>query len=251
MFGRNRSDSPVTTRDETTRHETTRTVPLAARGGVSLGAVLTGVVVAFGAMFVLTALIAGILVALGISEDLTPGQQADVGVATGIGFVAAQFLAYVWGGYAAGRMSRGAGAANGALVALLALVVGVAVGAIAAGIGATEDVRTPFNSSQLPADGEVLQWGAGLAAAALGAMFLGGIAGGSLGSRWHTKLERRTVHEHEHEQHEHEQHAPVTDSPRDGVEHRDGASRAETIDLREGDKKGEAGRRVTTTNRRE
>ena len=188
MFGRNR--------DVTHERRTERREVMAARGGVSFGAILTGTLVAFGAMFVLTAVISGILVALGLSEDLTPGEVTDVGIATGIGIVLAQFLAYMWGGYAAGRMSRGAGAANGALVALLAIVIGVAVGAIVAGIGATEDIRTPFNSSQLPADGEVLRWGAGLGIAALAAMFLGGIVGGSLGSRWHTKLERRTVTEH-------------------------------------------------------
>ncbi|HEV2755484.1 MAG TPA: hypothetical protein VG318_06870 [Actinomycetota bacterium] len=234
MFGRSRSESPATT-----RHDTRRSAPLAARGGVSFGAILTGVVVAFGAMFVLTAVISGILVALGLSENLTPGEQADVGIATGIGLVAAQFLSYMWGGYAAGRMSRGAGAANGALVALLALVVGVAVGAIAAGIGATEDVRTPFNSSQLPADGEVLRWGAGLAVGALAAMFLGGILGGSMGSRWHTKLERRTVQEHEGA-------APAAPAAtRDGADRREGSG-AETIDLRHRDDE-----RVTTTGRRE
>jgi hypothetical protein len=187
MIGRRRDVQP----DSPTAHDR----PLIARGGVSVGAILTGVVVAFGAMFVLTALIAGALTALGLGEDLTPGQQTEVGVATGIGLVVAQFLSYVWGGYAAGRMSRGAGAANGALVAVVAVAIGIAVGAIAAGIGATEDLRTPFNSSQLPADGEILQWGAGLAAAALAAMFLGAIAGGSMGSRWHTKLERAALTE--------------------------------------------------------
>ncbi|MDQ4025625.1 MAG: hypothetical protein M3217_09085 [Actinomycetota bacterium] len=238
MFGRKESESTVTTgRDADGR------VPFAARGGVSFGAILTGVVVAFGAMFVLTAVISGILVALGLSENLTPGQQTDVGIATGIGLVAAQLLAYMWGGYAAGRMSRGAGAANGALVALLALVVGVAVGAIAAGIGATEDVRTPFNSSQLPADGEVLRWGAGLAAGALAAMFLGAILGGTLGSRWHTKLERRTVQETE---------SRTPAGPATGVEdrRRDGASGPEAIDLRDGTGD-RADRGVTTAHRRE
>ena len=189
MFGR---------RTDETRHEdhvTRRREVVAARGGVSAGAVLTGVVVAFGAMFVLTAIISGILVGLGLTDELTPGQATDVGIATGIGLVIAQFLSYMWGGYTAGRMSRGAGSANGALVALLGIVVGVAVGAIATWVGATEDLRTPFNSSQLPADGEVLRWGAGLAIAAVVAMFVGGIAGGAFGSRWHTKLERRKVAE--------------------------------------------------------
>lgn len=222
MFGRNRND----VHDE---HTVARRDVMAARGGVSPGAVLTGTVVALGAMFVFTAVISGILVALGLAEDLTPGEATDVGIATGIGLVAAQFLSYTWGGYAAGRMSRGAGAANGALVALLAILVGVAVGAIAAGIGSTEDVRTPFNSTQLPADGEVLRWGAGLAIAAVAAMFVGAIVGGSMGSRWHTKLERRAVDERTDRRIE--RRGPATD--RVDTDGRTGSGR-ETIDLREG-----------------
>lgn len=237
MFGRNR--------DVTHEHHTDRREVMAARGGVSFGAILTGTLVAFGAMFVLTAVISGALVALGLSDNLTPGEAAEVGMATGAGFFVAQFLAYMWGGYAAGRMSRGSGAANGALVALLAIVMGIAVGAIAMGIGATEDVRTPFNSSQLPADGEVLEWGAGLAIAALAAMFLGGIVGGSLGSRWHTKLERRIVTEHDERD-----RRDTTDRVTD---HRDGR---ETIDLRDRDRNRDEGRdrtdsAVTAHGRRE
>lgn len=227
MFGRRRDDA----------HED-RAFPrrevVTARGGVSFGAVLTGVVVAFGAMLVLTAVISGILVGLGLADELNPGEATDVGIATGIGLVAAQFLSYLWGGYAAGRMSRGAGSANGALVALLGIVVGIAVGAIAAGIGATEELRTPFNSTQLPADGEVLRWGTGLAIAALAAMFFGGVVGGAFGSRWHTKLERRKVAETDEHDRDRADEAVGTHRRRD----------AETIDLRED-------RTVTTRSRRE
>lgn len=216
MFGRRRDDV----------HEDRvleRRAVVTARGGVSAGPVLTGVVVALGAMLVLTAAISGILVGLGLTDELRPGEATDVGIATGIGLVAAQFLSYLWGGYAAGRMSRGAGSANGALVALLGIVVGLAVGAIATWIGATEDLRTPFNSTQLPADGEVLRWGAGLGIAAVAAMFFGGVVGGALGSRWHTKLERRTVAETD----ERERHR--VNEALDARRRRD----PETIDLRE------------------
>lgn len=223
MLGRNRDESRSRIPDPA----------LAARGGVSFGAILTGVVVAFGAMLVLTAVISGILVALGLSENLTPGEQVEAGIATGIGLVIAQFLSYTWGGYAAGRMSRGAGAANGALVALLAVAIGLAVGAIAAGIGATEELRTPFNSSQLPADGEVLRWGAGLAIAAVVAMFLGAVTGGAMGSRWHTKLERQTFAE----RHDGDRVVEDTGERRRGTE---------TIDLRERNAS-----RVTTSDHRE
>ena len=180
--------------------ETRREVALApgdVRGGVSAGAVLTGVVVAFGALFILSALITALLVALGLQEaEVSRGEAVDVTIGTGIGLVVAQLLAYLWGGYTAGRMGRGAGAVNGLLVALTALFVAVVVAAIATSVGSSVDVDLPFrvdlpfSPQSLASDGSLREWGAGLAIAALVAMFLGAILGGAFGSRWHRKLER-------------------------------------------------------------
>ncbi len=180
--------------------ETRREVALApgdVRGGVSAGAVLTGVVVAFGALFILSALITALLVALGLQEaEISRGEAVDVTIGTGIGLVVAQLLAYLWGGYTAGRMGRGAGLVNGLLVALIALLVAVVVAAIATSVGSSVDVDLPFRvdlpftPQSLASDGTLREWGAGLAIAGLVAMFLGAILGGALGSRWHRKLER-------------------------------------------------------------
>src|ERR687891_2296504 len=84
------------------------------RGGVSLVAVLTGVVVAFGAVFLLSALVGGILAATGVETTVTADEAQEATLGAGIALVAAMFLAYMWGGYTAGRMGRGAGAVNGA-----------------------------------------------------------------------------------------------------------------------------------------
>ena len=168
-----------------------------ARGGVSFGAILTGVVVAFGAMFLLSALVAGMLVATGTDlAELSQDDVVSVGVAAGIALVVAQFIAYLWGGYTAGRMGRGAGFLNGLLVPILAILVAVIVGAVAAGLGAEVNLNAPFQESQLPiADSNVVDFGTGVAIGSLIAMFLGGILGGLLGARWHAKLERRVAEE--------------------------------------------------------
>jgi hypothetical protein len=181
-----------------TREELRETrVPL-ARGGVSLGAILTGVVVAMGAMFLLSALVGGVLVATGTSlEEVSATDAVTAGIATGIALVVAQFLAYLWGGYTAGRMGRGAGFANGLLVPLLAVLIALAVGAIASALGATAQLNIPLDTARLPVEeNSLVDFGTGIGIAALVAMFLGGIIGGMLGSRWHTKLERRVVEEH-------------------------------------------------------
>ena len=168
-----------------------------ARGGVSGGAVLTGVVVAFGAMFLMSALVGGVLTAMGLTaEDVTTSEVIDAGLGAGILLVVAQFLAYMWGGYTAGRMGRGAGALNGGLVPLLAIIIAVAVGAVVASLGATANLNLPWSTSRLPLENDfMVDWGLTISIGALIAMFLGGIVGGSLGARWHTKLEQRTLEE--------------------------------------------------------
>jgi hypothetical protein len=169
-------------------------VPQKARGGVSIGGVLTGIVVAFGAMFLLSAIIGGILALLGVSDtNVTQGEAVQAGIAGGIAYVVAMFLAYLWGGYTAGRMARGAGVLNGVLVPIIAIVLALIVGAIAAALGASANLNLPLTTARLPVQGSgsLVDWGIGLGIAALVAMFAGGVVGGRLGSRWHTKLERR------------------------------------------------------------
>lgn len=181
-----------------TREELRETRAPLARGGVSLGAILTGVVVALGAMFLLSAVVGGVLAATGTTlEEVSTTDAVNAGIATGIALVVAQFIAYLWGGYTAGRMGRGAGFVNGLLVPLLAVLIALAVGAIASALGATAQLNVPLDTARLPVEeNSIVDFGAGIGIAALVAMFLGGIIGGMLGSRWHTKLERRVVEEH-------------------------------------------------------
>jgi hypothetical protein len=199
-----------------------------ARGGLSLGGVITGVVVAFGAMFLLSALIGGVIAATGLEETIDPGTVVEAGVAGGIAFIIAQFLAYLWGGYTAGRMARGAGVLNGFLVPLLALILAFIVGAIAAALGAASDMNLPFQQGRLPLEENVqIEYGAAFGIAALIAMFLGGVLGGMLGARWHTKLERRASDEVEG-RHLTERPATREPAPAPAAERPAGSTRRET-----------------------
>lgn len=216
MFGKRDNDTAYADKS----HSTTTRAPVAAapqaRGGVAFGPVLTGVVVAFGSMFLLSAIIAGVLASLGvIDSNVTTGDVVEAGIGAGIALVAAQFLSYLWGGYTAGRMARGAGVANGLLVPLVAILTAVLVGGIAAALGASTNLNLPFTTNQLPTEnGNLIDWGIGIGVASLIAMFLGGALGGALGSRWHTKLENRTYDEavahHEVDLREH--HATSTEA---------------------------------------
>lgn len=187
MFSRNR---------ETPAHDRGIDRVPDARGGVAVGPILTGVVVAFGAMFLLSAVVGGVIAALGYNNEITTNDAMTVGIGAGIALIIAQFLSYLWGGYTAGRMSRGAGAANGVLVPVAAILVALLVGGIAAALGTQARLNLPFETGQLPLeDGNAINWGVGIGIGSLVAMFLGGLLGGILGSRWHGKLERRTYEE--------------------------------------------------------
>src|SRR5919106_133267 len=192
MFGRKKDDTrsrAVVTQER---------VPL-ARGGVSIGAILTGVVVAFGALTLLLALAGGILAATDTIDDATNVSGEDA-VAVTAGAVAGGVLvipwlfAYMWGGYTAGRMGRGAGLLNGLLVPVVAVVLLLAVGAIASALGAEAEFNNPLGTVRLPVEeSNLVDIGTGIGIAVLVAMFFGAIVGGMLGARWHTKLERRAA----------------------------------------------------------
>ncbi|MFN2389462.1 MAG: hypothetical protein ABR575_07670 [Actinomycetota bacterium] len=171
---------------------------LAARGGLSWGAVLTGVVVAFGSMVILSALVTALLAALGVIDIEAPeGDALSSVVGAGTALVLAQLLSYLWGGYAAGRMARGAGLLNGLLVALLAVLISIAVAAVVTSaisegsLEAAYDLEPPFTRFGLDVQGADPQdWGIGIGIAAVVAMFVGAAVGGLTGARWHTRLER-------------------------------------------------------------
>ena len=171
-----------------------------ARGTATAASVLTGVVVATGAMFLLLAIIGGILVALDyVDVDVTQTEAIEVGIGAGIAFVIAQFLAYFWGGYTAGRMGRGAGFVNGLAVPLVSILLGLVIGGLVTALGADARLNLPFAENRLPVEQDyVVDWGVGIGIVALIAMFVGGILGGIAGSHWHTKLERK-VYEDEQE----------------------------------------------------
>jgi hypothetical protein len=193
MLGRNKNRT----------HTRTEVVPERmprARGGVSLGAILTGVVVSFGALTLLLALAGGVLAATDTIDDVTnvSGEEAvTAGAVAGVVLVIAWLLAYMWGGYTAGRMGRGAGFLNGLLVPIVAVLVLLAVGAIASALGAEAELNNPLDSVRLPVEeSNLVDIGTGIGIAVLVAMFLGAVLGGMLGARWHTKLERRAAERH-------------------------------------------------------
>jgi hypothetical protein len=163
-------------------------------GKLSFISVLAGTLVAYGAFAVLAALVGAAATAIGLTNDLSSNDWARLGTGSAIAGAIVLFVAYLFGGYVAGRMARRAGLLNGLAVFVLAIVLIAAVGAIVASQADADTIRTNLRSLGIPTSGT--EWGdvgtlAGIAS--LAAMLVGALLGGVLGERWHSKLTRRAV----------------------------------------------------------
>ena len=175
---------------------------LGIRGGLSVPAVFTGALVAMGAMVIFLAITAGALAAAGIisKSGTTTPSLVRATVLTGVGLVVAQFLAYLWGGYTAGRMARGAGGMNGFIVPLAAILIAAGVGALVGWLGTAVHLNYSFQTTRLPVDRDLkIHLGMAIGIASVIAMFVGGIAGGVRGARWHRTLETAALRAEEDE----------------------------------------------------
>lgn len=139
-----------------------------------------------------------LLVPLGLRESLSGGQLTST-VITGFAVIAGViFVAFLFGGYISGRMSRYDGARNGAmvlvwtvLIAVLLVLLSGLLGQAISGTIAGQLVGDALNfintaTAQLSALGGA---GAAIGGGAALAALLGGILGGTLGSRYHREID--------------------------------------------------------------
>ena len=162
-------------------------------GGFSVTSVLAGVLVAYGAFAILAGLAAAALDAFGDDTDLTTDWET-LGTTGGIVVAGLLFLAYLFGGYVAGRMARRNGVAHGAGVLVLGIVVVAAVAALARSGADPDAIASNLRSLGIPTTAD--EWGqAGTVAgiASLVAVVLGSLLGGALGERWHARLFARAA----------------------------------------------------------
>jgi hypothetical protein len=163
-------------------------------GKLSFISVLAGVLVAYGAFAVLAALIGAAATAIGLTNDLSRNDWARLGTGSAIAAAVVLLLAYLFGGYVAGRMARRAGLLNGLAVFLLAIVLIAAVSAIIASQADADTIRSNLRSLGIPTSGgEWSDIGTLAGIASLVAMLVGALMGGVLGERWHSKLTRRAI----------------------------------------------------------
>jgi hypothetical protein len=165
-------------------------------GGIKWGAAFFGWLSANGLAVILIALLSAAGVALGLAQnvdttDEAANQAAEIGVGGGIAVLVVLFLAYLAGGYVAGRMARFDGARQGLAVWLVGLIVVVVLAAAGALLGAKYNVLEQLNLPRIPIDeGTATTAGIITLVAILLVTLLGAVLGGKLGERFHRRVDR-------------------------------------------------------------
>ena len=165
-------------------------------GGIKWGAAFFGWLSANGLAVLLIALISAAGVAIGLTQGVPSTDEATsnaggIGIGGGIALLVVLFLAYLAGGYVAGRMSRFDGIRQGVAVWLIGLLVVVALAIVGVVFGSKYNVLSQLNLPRIPVD-EGTATTAGIIAlvAVLVVTLIGAILGGKLGERFHRKVDR-------------------------------------------------------------
>ena len=165
-------------------------------GGVKWGAALFGWLSANGLAVVLIALLSAAGVAIGLARGVTSADEAvdqanDIGIGGGIAVLVVLFLAYLAGGYVAGRMSRFDGARQGLAVWIIGLLVVLVLAIAGVALGAQYNVLQQLNLPRIPVDeGTATTAGIITLVAILLVTLVGAVLGGKLGERYHRKVDR-------------------------------------------------------------
>jgi len=165
-------------------------------GGIKWGAAFFGWLSANGLAVLLLALLSAAGVAIGLTQGV-PGadeatEQADtIGIAGGIVLLVILFLAYLAGGYVAGRMARFDGARQGIAVWVIGLLVVIALAVMGLVFGSEYNVLQQLNLPRIPIDEGTATTGGIIALVAVLLVTLAGaVLGGKLGDRYHRKVDR-------------------------------------------------------------
>ncbi|MEI4272930.1 YrzE family protein [Klenkia sp. LSe6-5] len=172
-------------------------VQRARYGGLHMGSAFFGWMSAVGIAVILLAVLSAAGLAFGLYSTLGSAQDAADQANTGIGLGAAiallvvLFIAYLAGGYVAGRMARFNGTKQGLGVWLWGVIVTVLAALAGLVLGTQYNVFDQLNLPALPVEsGTATTAGFIALGAVLVVTLLGAMLGGKLGSRYHRKVDR-------------------------------------------------------------
>jgi hypothetical protein len=163
--------------------------PIAANrdtfGGVDFPASLVGMLTALATLVLLGGIIGAAIGAIGYQTGLSGDNVEDIGLASLIGGIAVIFVAYLIGGWTAGRIARYDGARNGLMTGVWTIILAAVLSALAYFFGNEYDV---LRNVDLPQwfDRDALTTAAIVSGVVtVATMLLAGLLGGLWGSRYH------------------------------------------------------------------
>jgi hypothetical protein len=172
-------------------------------GGIQWGSDFFGWLCAIGLASLLTAILVGAGVALGLStSDAGNADTAQqIGLGGGIALLVVLAIAWFSGGYVAGRMARFDGARQGIGVWLWTILAAVIVAGFAAIGGSEYDIFQRLNLPRIAVGDNTLTAGGAIAgAAAIIVTLLFAVIGGKVGERYHRRVDRIATDEYVVEQ---------------------------------------------------
>lgn len=163
-------------------------------GGKDLPASFAGMLVSLAALVLLAGLASAAIGAIAFQTGVE-GNENELSLGALITAGVVIFLAFLLGGWAAGRMARYNGALNGFMVAAWFIVLGVVLAAVGAIAGNTynlfDDLRVAKASLPNWFSGEDVTLGAIISSVAFAVlMVLGAVLGGIWGTRMHARADR-------------------------------------------------------------
>jgi hypothetical protein len=168
-------------------------------GGIQWGSDFFGWLCAIGLASILTAVLVGAGVALGLSTDDASNTDTaqQIGLGGGIALLVVLAIAWFCGGYVAGRMARFDGPRQGIGVWLWTLLAAIIVAGLAAIGGSEYDIFERLNLPRIAVGDNTLTAGGAIAgAAAIIVTLLFAVIGGKVGERYHTRVDRMATDEY-------------------------------------------------------
>jgi hypothetical protein len=166
-----------------------RPPPIAANratfGGADIPASFVGMLTALAMIVLLGGIVGAAIGAIGYQTGLSGDNVEDITLASLIGGIAVIFVAYLIGGWAAGRIARYDGARNGLMTGIWTILLAAVVSVLAYFFGNEYDV---LRNVDLPQwfDRDALTTAAIVSGVVtVAAMLLGGLLGGLWGTRYH------------------------------------------------------------------
>lgn len=157
-------------------------------GGLDVPAELSGMLVALALLVVVGGIIGAAIGAFGYQAGVE-GLEEELSVAGLIGGLVTLFIAFLIGGWAAGRMARYDGGKNGLMTAVWAIILAAILGGLGVWLGREYDI---FSNVGLPQFFRSDAFTVGAIVSGLGAlvfMLLAGYLGGRWGERFHRRAD--------------------------------------------------------------